>query len=305
MAKISLFIPTFNALDQCNDVFRRNLEIINQAKFYRVLIIDSSSTDDTLSVVKSYSFEYHTIPQNKFDHGATRQKALELLGDSNIIIYMTQDALLEDINSIKHLATPLLEDHDVAACYGRQLAHDDADPFAAHLRKFNYSDKSYVRNYAERCVYGMRCIFSSDAFCAYKVSALNQIKGFPKHIIFGEDMYIFARILQSGFKVAYSAEAICYHSHNYTIKQDFKRYFDIGVFHRSENWILQDFGTASKQGIKFVLSELIYLRYRPWLWFKSIAKFGAKYFGYKLGYNYDIIGVRLCRKLTNNQSFWW
>lgn len=304
MTKISLFIPTYNALNENKPNFIHNLEIIQQANLYRVLIIDSSSKDATVATVNGYGFETHLIPQIEFDHGRTRQLALEMLSDSDIIIYLTQDALLHSVASITNLIQPLLDNKNIAACFGRQLPHTNADIFATHLRKFNYSETSYTRSYADRVDYGMRCVFASDSFCAYRVRALCAIMGFPKHIIFGEDVYVFAKLLQNSYEISYSAEATCYHSHNYSIWHDFKRYFDIGVFHQSENWILQDFGTPSKQGSKFIISNLNFLGYKIWLWPISFTKILAKYIGYKLGYNYKYLGVSLCRKLSMNKSFW-
>ncbi len=303
--KIALFIPTYNAILDCQDRFAKTLQIIKDAMLDKVLIIDSSSTDNTLDLVKSFDFDYHVIPKDKFDHGGTRQLALEMLSDMDIIIYITQDVYIESQSSITNLTKIFFENPKIAGCYGRQLPHTHADIFARHLRLVNYPDLGYVRGYSDRYVFGIRCVFSSDSFAAYKTEALKKIGGFPDHIIFGEDVYVFAKFLQSGYKIAYAADAICYHSHNNTILEDFRRYFDIGVFHRSENWILQDFGYASKEGLKFTLSEWRFLTKKPWLWPKSIFKLMAKYIGYKLGYNYDSIGVRLCRKLTLNKNFWW
>ena len=302
--KVALFIPTYNAVSSCYDTFTQTLQTIRDANLYHVLIIDSSSEDNTVDVVKSFGFDCRIIPKAEFNHGRTRELALELLSDSDIVIYLTQDVLLKDKLSITKLVTPLLVDKEVAGCYGRQLPHKTADLFARHLRKFNYGDQSYIREYSDRYIYGMNCVFSSDSFASYRVDVLKRVGGFPKHIIFGEDAYIFAKLLQNGYKVAYQADAICYHSHNYKIMSDFKRYFDIGVFHRSENWILQDFGHLSKQGIKFLFSELRFLSIAPWLWPKSIIKLATKYIGYKFGRNYDKIGVRLCRKFSMNKDFW-
>lgn len=40
------------------------------------------------------------------------------------------------------------------------------------------------------------------------------------------------------------------------MNEDFKRYFDIGVLHSMEKWILKTFGTAEKRGWAFLQSEL-------------------------------------------------
>ena len=303
--KISLFIPTYNALTQCPETFKLTLETIARSELYRVLIIDSSSTDGTIEMVRPYGFEYKIIPKEDFNHGGTRQLGLQILSDSDIIIYLTQDAFIYNPQSFRKLTQVLLENNDVGGVYGRQHPHSRANIFAKHLRRFNYGEKSYITSYSDRYVQGMRSVFSSDSFAAYRVEALNSIGGFPDHVILGEDMYVFAKFLQAGYRVAYAASATCMHSHNYTTLEDFKRYFDIGVFHRSENWILRDFGTANKDGLKFIFSEWTLFLLRPWWWPKAILKTGAKYIGYKLGCNYDQLGVRLCRKFSMNKSFWW
>ena len=304
--KISLFIPTYNAVTWCGTRFAQNLEIIKAANLHRVLVIDSSSTDTTVDVVESFGFECQIIPTVQFDHGGTRHTAATTLSDSDIIVYLTQDVLLKNVDSITQLIEPLITNENIASSYGRQLAHTDADIFAKHLRRFNYSRVSYVRKYDDRYVYGMRTVFSSDSFAAYRLTALIAIGGFPKHLIMGEDVYVTAKLLKAGYQIVYVAQAICYHSHNYSIIEEFQRYFDIGAFHRAEGWIRSDFGTANKDGLKFVLSEWKYLLFRrPWMLPKSVLKILAKYLGYKFGLNYDEIGVRLCRKFSMNKNFWW
>lgn len=57
-------------------------------------------------------------------------------------------------------------------------------------------------------------------------------------------MYFAAKSVLNGYKVAYIAEAMVRHSHNYSLTEEFKRYFDIGVFHADQQWIRNDFGGA-------------------------------------------------------------
>ncbi|VCW13919.1 hypothetical protein BANRA_01245 [Escherichia coli] len=48
-------------------------------------------------------------------------------------------------------------------------------------------------------------------------------------------MYYTAKAILAGYKVAYVADAVVKHSHNYSPIDEFKRYFDIGVFMRMKN----------------------------------------------------------------------
>lgn len=306
--KIAVFIPTYNAIKNCRDIFLNTLNTLKTAReqniINEILVIDSSSQDTTVEVVNSFNFEVNGILNESFDHGGTRQLAMLKLQSSDIIIYLTQDVLINNIDSLVKLITPIIENDSIVATYGRQLPHKHANLFAKHLRVFNYLNKSYVREYNDRFIWGMNCVFASDAFAAYKVSALNKIGGFPKHLIFGEDVYVFAKLLINGFKISYVSDAICYHSHNYSLKDEFCRYFDIGVFHRSENWIILEFGSINKRGFKFFFSELYYLRYHPFLFLQSFLRTFLKFIGYKLGYNFDILSIKLCKYFSMNKKFW-
>jgi len=54
-----------------------------------------------------------------------------------------------------------------------------------------------------------------------------------------------------------------FHSHDYSFLDEFKRYFDIGVFHTNTSWLQQTFGGASGEGLRFVISEMRYLMSMP------------------------------------------
>lgn len=72
-------------------------------------------------------------------------------------------------------------------------------------------------------------------------------------------MYVAAKMLKCGWKVAYCANATVYHSHNYSLLDEFRRYFDIGVFNAREPWVLAEFGVAESEGVKFIRSEFLFL----------------------------------------------
>ena len=112
---------------------------------------------------------------------------------------------------------------------------------------------------ADAAELGIKAAFMSNSFAAYRREALMAVGGFPKHVIFAEDMYVAAKMLMAGWKVVYEGSACCRHSHNYTIIEEFRRYFDMGVFHAREPWIRENFGGAGGEGLRYVKSELKYL----------------------------------------------
>ena len=179
------------------------------------------------------------IKRSEFDHGGTRQYGVDSFHDIDVCVFLTQDAILSDCDSLNKILEPFHDDRVAAVC-GRQLPRKHAAPIEAHARLYNYSSKSFVRSINDVKKFGLKTAFISNSFAAYRVSALNEVGGFPNNVIFGEDMYVAAKLLKSGYKIAYAADACVYHSHNYSILQEFSRYFDMGVFHAREPWIRQE-----------------------------------------------------------------
>jgi rhamnosyltransferase len=200
----------------------------------QVLIVDSESADATEELARSAGFQVKSVARAEFNHGGTRQMAAEMLADCEILVYMTQDAGLATLDALAKLIA-VHDDPKVAAAYGRQLPRPSAGMIEAHARNFNYPPTSDLQDLASRELLGFRAIFISNSFAADRRSALMDVGGFPSNVIFGEDTITAAKLWLAGFKVAYAAEACVYHSHAHTWRQDFERYFDIGVLHSRES----------------------------------------------------------------------
>lgn len=66
-------------------------------------------------------------------------------------------------------------------------------------------------------------------------------------------MFYAAKAILAGYQVAYAADAVVRHSHNYKPLEEFKRYFDIGVFHAQEKWIREKLVVlAGREKIYFI-----------------------------------------------------
>jgi rhamnosyltransferase len=295
---ISVVIPTYNAsryLDTQLKALRaqtvKNLEI---------LVIDSSSSDKTLDIAKQYSVQTVIIPKEKFDHGGTRTLVGKTLSGGDILVYLTQDALPCDDRAIETLIQPLLAEPKCGIAFGRQIPYRDATPFARHLRLFNYPPQSYTRTYADRTALGIRAAFCSNSFAAYRRDALEDVGWFRENLLLAEDMHVCARMLMKGYTLRYIAEAVVYHSHNYTVAQEFKRYFDLGVFFEKERWLLEVFGRPEGAGIKFVQSEFSYLRSHGLLPLLpiSLMRAAAKLIGYRLGHYYRHLPQAVLRRVS-------
>lgn len=250
-----------------------------------LLVIDSQSTDSYPEQAVRFGFALHKIRREEFGHGKTRQLAIEILPESEIIIFMTQDAVLETPDSFANLLKGM-SSPDIGAAYGRQLPRQDASPIEAHARLFNYPDRSRVKSLENIQELGIKTPFLSNSFSAYKKNALMEAGGFPSHLNFGEDVYVAARMILKGWRIAYVADATVYHSHRYSYREEWNRYLQVGQFYGKEDWIVKTFGNAKGEGKKFVLSELGYLFPRHlFLIPSSLFRTFLKFMGYHVGKN--------------------
>jgi len=298
---VHVVVPTLNAAADWRDFAPPLLASLPPEQ---VLIIDSSSTDQTVTLARNAGFRLHIIQPSEFNHGATRQLAAELLPDADILIYLTQDAVLTSPASIPNLLRPFA-DPTVAAAYGRQLPRIGAGAIESHARNFNYPAQSDIRGFDSRKHLGIKAIFLSNSFAAYRRSALMAVGGFPKHVIFGEDTVTAAHLLMTGSKIAYVADASVRHSHPYTWTQEFKRYFDIGVLHTRERWLKESFGGPGGEGKRFLISEISYLRREDPLRIPSaLFRTGLKLLGYKLGSSERNLSLAVKRRLSMHRRFW-
>ena len=301
--RVAVIVPTLNAGERWKDwlsVFARQTRRPDY-----LLLIDSTSADDTVALARAHGFDIHTIAKSDFNHGGTRQLGVELLPQADIIVFLTQDALLGDPEAIERLLAAFA-DEQVGAAYGRQLPHLDARPIAAHARLFNYPPQNQVRGLADRSRYGIKTAFISNSFAAYRREALQQMGGFPDNTIMNEDTHVAGKLLLAGWKIAYCADARVFHSHNYGYTEEFRRYFDIGVFHTRTPWLQQRFGGASGEGRRYVVSEILYLsRHAAWLLPSAMLRTGLKLLGFKLGQAH-LSGLPLwvCRALSLHKAYW-
>lgn len=303
LMKTILYIPTLNAGAKWPEAL---LAISKQTlKPTKKIIIDSGSIDGTLDPALIEGFEVVKIDKRDFDHGGTRQMAISLFPDADVYIFLTQDAILAAPNALENLVKPFIDDPSVGVAYGRQLPHKGAKALEAHPRLFNYPASPQLRSLTNVQQYGIKTISCSNSFAAYRKTAFQEAGGFPSGTILGEDVIAAGNILLNNWRLAYVSTAAVYHSHDYTIQEEFKRYFDIGVFHATNKWIFDHFGHAESEGLKYVKSELNYVVKHNVLQIpKAILSIVAKWLGYKIGLLHSTLPTALSKKFSMHKAYW-
>lgn len=298
----SIVVPTFNGGPSWKQAATAIAS--QQPRPQRILVIDSGSVDGTVEVAKGHGFDVVSVNQSDFDHGGTRQWGVNQLADVEAVVFLTQDAILLGDDSIIQLVRSF-KDPSVAAAYGRQVPGSDASLFEQHARAYNYPDESIVKTKSSIPRMGIKAAFCSNSFAAYRISTLQEVGGFPDHTLFAEDMLVAAKMILAGYSIAYEAGAQCEHWHDYSISQEFRRAFDIGVFHHRESWILEAFGSAEGEGGSLILTGLSKIAAENILELPvALTMYLVKVAGYSAGRAEYLLPIGLKRKLSMNRAFW-
>ncbi|WP_248928727.1 glycosyltransferase family 2 protein [Paenibacillus hamazuiensis] len=286
MLKISVLIPTYNADSYILDLIKSlQSQELNEKQTMEIIVIDSSSNDDTLEIIKNNfpQVKVITIANNCFNHGGTRNKLADE-ADGDFLLFMTQDALPCNNHLIKNLLHSFDLDNKIVVAYARQVARHDASDIEKFNRLFNYPDHSIVKKIEDVEKLGVKTFFNSNVCSMYRKDIFNKLDRFPDQSIMNEDMIFATKVINNGYKIYYCSEALVYHSHNYNLLQQFKRYFDIGTaFTQIKE--LKQLPSNGKEGFRFFLSLIQYLCKKrkftriPYAFFETVIKF----FAYQLG----------------------
>lgn len=301
--RVSAVIPTLNASRYIVPLLER-LEM-QSMPVQEVVVIDSASSDDTLKLISKFSFvKVVNVTKETFNHGGTRDLALQQTS-GDVVLFLTQDALPIDEHYVENLVRPISADESVAMASGRQVAREDAVLAEKLTREFNYPKNSFVRSKDDLPRLGIKTFFASDCCSAYRRSAYEAIGGFEKDILVNEDMEIAARFIYGGYKIAYAADAAVYHSHNYTLKQQFARNFDIAVFIQMHPNLYGGIPITSEgvKMVKFVLVQLL-SRCHFILAIRYVLESAAKLYGNRMGKKYRTLSKDALIRYSMNKKYW-
>ncbi|BDR55411.1 rhamnosyltransferase [Bombiscardovia apis] len=255
---VSVIIPTLNAGEQITEL----LETLSAQDLRpdEILVVDSQSDDDTVKRVSAFeNVKLISIERSTFNHGGTRDMAFKQ-AHGDYVLFLTQDALPKNRSYIRNLLAPF-SNPKVGMASGRQIARADARPFEKLVRQFNYPDQSFTRSKADLPKLGIKTFFASDVCSAYRTTSYMAVGGFGKAVDTNEDMLIAAKMINSGYDIAYVADAEVIHSHNLSFKQQYKRNYAVGKFMETHKtaFLGADKGLNNEgiQLVKYVMKNLL------------------------------------------------
>ena len=254
--------------------------------------------------MKTHYVKVIEIKREEFDHGGTKNKAI-LASSGDIILLLSQDVLPIRSDYIEELITPLIQDERIAASSGRQIAYDSASLREKLVRQFNYKNYSFVRDKSDLSKLGIKTFFLSDCCSAYRREAIDSVGLYNEPNLICCDMILAAKLVYAGYKIAYTAEAEVYHSHDYSIVTQYKRNFDTGAEIAINGHLFGNVEIKSEgvKLVKFVLKELVKKGHFI-MGIHFCVDCVARLKGHNDGIHYRRYSKEQIKKRSLNLSFW-
>jgi glycosyltransferase involved in cell wall biosynthesis len=208
---ITILIRTYN--EELH--IRRVLDaVITQKceKFFEIIVVDSGSTDNTLSIVKEYPVRLISIPRQEFTFGRALNVGCEA-ARGMIIVSLSADATPRDTTWLAALVAPLMSG-ECTAIYGREIPYKHCDPVSRRVIASVFQDKPRKEKGK---------IFFANSNSAFRKAAWEALP-FDATIAAAED-YVWAKeIVAKGGIIYYEPKACVYHSHRFTPRSFFSRH---------------------------------------------------------------------------------
>lgn len=277
---IEIICPLYNG-----ELFLSNLHASflkqKKVKLLNIHYVVTKGTDHTLELVSSLKdCTYDVIDASQFSHSLTRETAA-LKSKADIIVFVTQDVVIESDLWLYHL-TKNIGKGKCAAAYSRQISK--FNNIEKYTRESNYPENSFFVSKKDLEKLGLKTFFFSDASGAIQTKVFKKLKAYDgKRLPISEDMYFTYKLIMNGYEVWYEAESVVYHSHSFSLKELYKRYRLTGLFFQ-QNPYLDQYGTNKSGGgmAKYILKRAIQDKN-----FKVLCRYpfdmAARFIGMKVG----------------------
>lgn len=231
---VDIICPLYNAEKYLENLHESILKQEN-VKINKIRYILTKGKDRTQEILKNMNnCIYSIIEPADFSHGLTREKEA-FKSEADILVFITQDIIIERTDWLYNLIKDI-QDNKVDAAYSRQLCRNNS--IEKYTRESNYPAQSKIVSKEDISTLGLKTFFFSDASSAIKREIFVKLKGYDaKKLQMSEDMYIAYKLIMNGYKIKYCADSEVVHSHQFTLKQQYKRYYETGKFFKENDYL--------------------------------------------------------------------
>jgi rhamnosyltransferase len=219
------------AMRSYNDrvLVRATLEMITRQRYrnFELWSFDSSSTDGTAEIINEFVPPERRRPNDSktYNPGTVLNHAVAEVG-GEVIVFINSDATPESQDWLGDLIAPLA-DPEVGAVYGRQTARPDCRALFRKDTERAFGDGREAAGWVH---------FFSMANAAARRDVLERYP-FETRVQYSEDIEWSYRLRKAGLAIRYVPSAAAMHSHNYDLRQSYKRHFGEG---KADAWIFRD-----------------------------------------------------------------
>ncbi|MEX2381505.1 MAG: glycosyltransferase [Opitutales bacterium] len=256
---VSAVIPIKNAEAYLPALLKSLLEQ-ESVPLVEILLLDSMSTDRSVEIAGEFE-KTRVIPVPRFSHGGTRNQGIETASGEWMVL-LTQDALPLGRDWMHRLLTPLQEEK-VAYTFSRQIPYPGTNPMECYYLRDRFPEGEPVRyNSPTGCIDSPEQVFSSNVSAGLKKPVWADIR-FDGDLIMGEDQKFSLDLQKRGYTVVYIPDSVVMHSHNYNLRQTFRRYFD-SVIAITQIFPDHELKSSAENGIHHLKGEFRFLlRHHP------------------------------------------
>ena len=209
---VSVVIRTLNEATYLDELLRVIGSQIKDNFDVEVVIIDSGSTDGTLSIAESHGCRITFITKEQFTFGRSLNMGSDF-AKGDILVYVSGHCIPTENTWLMKLIKPI-RDGTAGYTYGRQIGRDTT----------KYSEEKIFEKYFPfESKTPQNGFFCNNANSAIDRKIWLEYK-FDEQVTGLEDMELAKRYCDQKGKVAYVAEACVYHIHNEIWSQTRRRY---------------------------------------------------------------------------------
>ena len=299
--RVSVVIPVLNA-EAYLDRLITALEQQQPVPPAEIILVDSMSTDRTRAKAESYE-GVRVVPIEHFSHGRGRNVGVQA-ATGNIVALLTQDALPADEHWLEELLKPFA-DPQVAAAYSRQTPYPDATPMERFFLNTHFPEQPSVQQVqpGKKELTFQQDVFFSNVSGAIRRDLLLR-HPFDEELIMSEDQQFARDVLLEGYRIVYQPESVVQHSHRYTLRMVFKRYFD-SVYSLTQLFSGHDMGRSASMGLSYLGREFRFMLTRHPLWLPYYFLYTlAKSSGTVAGHYADRMPRWLLRRISMHSYHW-
>jgi len=180
-----------------------------------LIVIDSGSTDGSIEIIQNTGrAKLIQIAPGTYVPGVVLNRGARE-ASHDWIVYLNADATPVGRNWLTELIKPCLENPRFGAAFSRQVPRPDCQAVFAH---------DYARCFGpDRESKHWEHFFSMVSSVTHR-SVIDQVP-IREDLQYAEDDEWTRRLTASGFEILYAIESVAMHSHNYTLRQSYKRSF--------------------------------------------------------------------------------